>query len=202
MNAKHLPYQDWAKPVTRPNLSSRSGIQTLIRGHNNQVDAFLDMLEKGAFDALGKKVLQALQIAISQRAETPSHVVESYTFTFSYQTTPEGGKTLENVSMQDPTGAKLTVKNVRYAISMFVRRLVHFCSTLPGLPEKRYMHMTLYYTEDCDPNYDPPGFNACDDTLWFGQTQNWKKATADGFGVLDAGYHAYVAWNPLSRLAI
>jgi hypothetical protein len=50
--------------------------------------------------------------------------------------------------------------------------------------------MQLYYTDDCDNVYEPPGFAACKDTrLWFAEHDGWTKQTED-YGVLDAGYHA------------
>jgi hypothetical protein len=90
--------------------------------------------ERGAFEALEKKVLRAIQINISEQADNPNHVVESYTFTFSYQSSPEGAKTLAAVTMQDPSGADTTVKNVKYALQMFIRKMIALCETLPELP--------------------------------------------------------------------
>lgn len=90
--------------------------------------------EKGAFEALEKQVLRAIQINISEQEDKPNHVVESYTFTFSYQTSPEGAKTLADVTMQDPSGTDTTVKNVKYALHMFIRKIIALCETLPELP--------------------------------------------------------------------
>jgi meiosis-specific protein len=167
--------------------------------------------ENGAFDALSKRVLHAIQINISENAENPTHVVESYTFTFRYQSSAEGAKTLAGVTMQDPTGADTTVKNIKYALQMFIRKIVKLCEMLPELPgttnpwkmsrnvstdsrpqAKRYLHMQLYYTDDCDRNYEPPGFAPCKDSrLWFAQHDGWRKQI-DDCGVFDAGYHAQV----------
>lgn len=79
-------------------------------------------------------MLRAIQINISEQENKPNHVVESYTFTFSYQTSPEGAKILAGVTMQDPSGADTTVKNVKYALHMFIRKIVALCETLPELP--------------------------------------------------------------------
>jgi meiosis-specific protein HOP1 len=83
---------------------------------------------------LEKKVLRAIQINISENPDNPNHVVESYTFTFSYQSSLEGTETLAGVTMQDPNGANTTVKNVKYALQMFVRKIIALCETLPELP--------------------------------------------------------------------
>ncbi|QDS74976.1 hypothetical protein FKW77_005197 [Venturia effusa] len=186
---KHISYRDHASGKSQ----SRSGggkLRALRRGHNNNVDSFLDILEKGAFEALEKKVLRAIQLNISEQEDKPNHVVESYTFTFSYQTSPEGAKTLAGVTMQDPSGADTTVKNVKYALHMFIRKIIALCETLPELPSRRYLHMQLYYTDDCERAYEPPGFAACKDTtLWFAEHDGWTRQTQD-CGVLDVGYHA------------
>ncbi|KAE9993975.1 hypothetical protein EG327_002015 [Venturia inaequalis] len=186
---KHIPYKDHASGKSQ-SRSGGSKLRALRRGHNDNVDSFLDMLEKGAFEALEKQVLRAIQINISEQEDKPNHVVESYTFTFSYQTSPEGAKTLAGVTMKDPSGADTTVKNVKYALHMFIRKIIALCETLPELPARKYLYMQLYYTDDCERAYEPPGFAACRDTrLWFAEHDGWTRQTQD-CGVLDAGYHA------------
>jgi meiosis-specific protein HOP1 len=50
--------------------------------------------------------------------------------------------------------------------------------------------MQLYYTEDCERTYEPPGFVPCKDTrICFAEHDGWHKQTED-CGLLDAGYHA------------
>ncbi|TID15122.1 hypothetical protein E6O75_ATG08375 [Venturia nashicola] len=186
---KHISYKDHASGKSQ-SRSGGSKLRALRRGHNDNVDSFLDMLEKGAFEALEKKVLHAIQINISEQEDKPNHVVESYTFTFSYQTSLEGAKTLAGVTMQDPSGCDTTVKNVKYALHMFIRKIIALCETLPELPARKYLYMQLYYTDDCERAYELPGFVACEDTrLWFAEHDGWTRQTQD-CGVLDAGYHA------------
>ncbi|KAF2401012.1 DNA-binding protein [Trichodelitschia bisporula] len=187
---EHQTYQQYANGGTG-DQPRRGGtrFKALRRGRSKPVDVFLDLLEKGAFEALGRGVLRAIQLNISEKADNPSQVVESYTFTFRYEQTAARG-TLGDVTMQGPVGPGVTVKNVKYALQMFIRRIITLCQTLPDLPMKRYLTVQLYYTDECDRFYEPPGFQPCSDTrLWFAAHPDWKKNTQD-CGTIDAGFHA------------
>lgn len=49
--------------------------------------------------------------------------------------------------------------------------------------------MQLFYTEDCDPNYQPVGFEPySDDSLYFPSSNGWKR-TSISFGKCDSGHH-------------
>ena len=91
--------------------------------------------------------------------------------------------------MKGPRGEAVTVKNAKYAMQMFIRRLIALCGTLPDLPQRRYLNMHLFYTDKCDPEYEPPGFNKSNDNkVTFPETEEWKKATSN-CGGMDAGFH-------------
>lgn len=92
------------------------------------------------------------------------------------------------MEMTGPQGTKVTVQNAKYAMQMFIRRLIALCGTLPNLPRRRYLTMHLFYTDDCPADYQPSGFEASKDNAIFFPTAEWKKVTAD-CGGMDAGFH-------------
>lgn len=136
-----------------------------------------------------RNVLRAIQLNIFEDAKIPSNVVETYTFTFNYIHSSGNGVVLSGMEMKGPRGEAVTVKNAKYAMQMFIRRLIALCGTLPDLPQRRYLNMHLFYTDKCDPEYEPPGFNKSDDNkVAFPETEEWKKATSN-CGGMDAGFH-------------
>jgi len=97
--------------------------------------AYCNRQERGAFEALQKNVLRAMQLNIFENADKPQDVVEAYTFTFSYsQCGAVNGATLASVELKGPRGETMTVRNARHALNMFVRQLITLCQTMPQLP--------------------------------------------------------------------
>lgn len=153
----HLSYEDFAAgrlAESEKGSKQRYGntLRVLRRNRNKNVDSFLDWLvraaslshksvrmlrvlqEYGAFDALKKHVLRAIQLRIFDSADRPSDVVETYTFTFRYSGRCGNSSALAGFDMRGPHGEAYTVKNARYALGSFIRRLVALCNTLPDLP--------------------------------------------------------------------
>ncbi|OCL02733.1 hypothetical protein AOQ84DRAFT_348717 [Glonium stellatum] len=167
-----------------------TSMKVLRRGRSKGVDQLLDWLEKGAFEALQRNVLRAIQLNIFEDPRNPSNVVEAYTFTFNYIHSPGNDVVLSGVEMQGPRGKAITVKNAKYAMQMFIRRLIALCTTLPDLPQRRYLNMHLFYTDDCDAEYEPPGFiKSNGNNIAFPEVGEWKKATST-CGAMDAGFHS------------
>ncbi|KAI9932699.1 DNA binding protein [Aspergillus wentii] len=116
-------------------------LKVIVRNSDPKADMILNLLENGIFDALSKNVLEAVQLTILVDKDTPDHVVESYTFSFRYiKGTGDMGSRLESLSL-DPVG-----------------RLITLSAFLPTLPNKRNLGIHLFYTDDCPPEYEPPGF--------------------------------------------
>jgi len=60
------------------------------------------------------------------------------------------------------------------------------------LADRRFLTMQLYYTDTCDPEYEPTGFSAgTDDQRSFAEGKGWKKHTQK-FGPMGSGYHTWV----------
>lgn len=92
--------------------------------------------EKGAFDALQKKVLRALQLTLTENPDHPEEVIESWTFTFNYTQVEDGEMSLSQISLKTEGGTPITVKNAKYALQTMQRMVVTLCSTLPDLPRE------------------------------------------------------------------
>ncbi|KAK5015328.1 hypothetical protein LTR39_002675, partial [Cryomyces antarcticus] len=143
----------------------------------------------GAFEALKRNVLRAMQLNLSENAADPSNVVESYTFTFNYARSTDDALSLEGLEMKGPHGEHVPIINAKHGLQMLVRRVMAICCTLPDLPRRRFLTMNLFYTDDCDPHYEPPGF--CENTnhiLLFPNSDGWEKKTTD-CGVMKTGFH-------------
>lgn len=162
------------------------------------------------FDALKKKLLRAFQIELSQDVDNPSHILESYMFTFAYTEEPDGVKRLDGVVMDHPDGGQVTVRDVKKALQLFTRKIIESCKFMPALTgtfhenldiqytdttslaENLYLSSSLFHTEDAEPDYRSPGFEPYDEPMiWRPQHEDWVMDDVQ-FGVLDMGRHAYV----------
>ncbi|PYH94719.1 hypothetical protein BO71DRAFT_409099 [Aspergillus ellipticus CBS 707.79] len=167
-------------------------LKIIIRGTDPKADMILDILETGIFDALSRNVLEAVQLTILVDKDAPDNVLESYTFSFKYT----GGSRdidsrLESLSIE-PMGYVADIKSAqtaRIGLETIVRRLITLSAFLPTLPNKRNLGVHLFYTDDCPPDYEPPGFNeANDDLIKFPLNKNWRRET-QSCGSMDSGWH-------------
>ncbi|KAF2089473.1 DNA-binding protein [Saccharata proteae CBS 121410] len=183
-------YEEYA--AGRGTSKEGTKMKVLRRGRSEAVDQLLDWLEKGAFEALKLNILRAIQLNVLEDAMEPSKVVETYTFTFNYLRSPQTGvQTLTGLQVQCPRGKAVTVKNAKYALQAFIRRLMSFCATLPNLPERRFISMHLFYMPECDQSYQPFGFHDnFSDFLTYPNSSDlgWTRSVQEG-GMVDAGYH-------------
>ncbi|KAL4912543.1 HORMA domain-containing protein [Aspergillus aurantiobrunneus] len=167
-------------------------LKIILRGSEPKADMIINVLETGIFHALSKSVLEALQLTIIADKEAPENVLESYTFSFKYT---EGlgdlNKRLESLSIQ-PCGYIADMKSAhsaRVGLETIVRRLITLSAFLPTLPNKRTLGVHLFYTEDCPPDYEPPGFSgARDGTINYPLTEHWQRET-QVCGKMESGWH-------------
>ncbi|KAL2009742.1 hypothetical protein VTN00DRAFT_5549 [Thermoascus crustaceus] len=171
-------------------------LKVLIRNREPAADTILDLLEHGIFDALEKKVLEALQITVYLNKDAPKDVVESYTFSFKYT----GGLgdvdsrlasvSLESTGCAADTADMKTMQTARLGLEMIIRRLITLSTFLPILPSKRYLEVHLLYTEDCPTEYEPPGFKrtTSGDSIRFPLNEFWCRES-QSCGAMDSGYH-------------
>lgn len=167
-------------------------LKVLVRNSDPKADTILDLLEHGIFDALKKNVLEAVQLTVLVDKDMPTNVLESYTFTFKYTGGPgDMSSRLESLSLH-PVGCVAdmkTAQSARMGLEMIVRRLITLSAFLPNLPNKRNLGIHLFYTENCPPGYEPPGFSvAADHTIKYPLNDNWMKES-QSCGIMDSGYH-------------
>ncbi|EZF35487.1 hypothetical protein H101_00974 [Trichophyton interdigitale H6] len=168
-------------------------LKIILRGRNPKADSVLNLLEHGIFDALEKNVLEAVQLTVFVDKENPSHVLETYTFSFNYT---EGGvnelkKGLEAVSLETnvPTTEVKTFRTAKQGLEMIIRRLITLSTFLPILPNKRFLEIHLFYTQNCPQQYEPRGFKpTTHDQILYPRDDNWKKET-QSCGIMNAGCH-------------
>ncbi|EFQ97393.1 hypothetical protein MGYG_00433 [Nannizzia gypsea CBS 118893] len=168
-------------------------LKIILRGRNPKADNVLDLLEHGVFDALERNVLEAVQLTVFVDKENPSHVLESYTFSFNYT---EAGvnelkKGLEAVSLETKvhTTEVKTFRTAKQGLEMIIRRLITLSTFLPILPNKRFLEVHLFYTENCPLQYEPHGFKPTKHgQILYPKDETWKKET-QSCGIMDAGCH-------------
>ncbi|RAH55830.1 meiosis specific protein Hop1 [Aspergillus piperis CBS 112811] len=191
---KHTHREELASKEDVPFGRGKKGqpLKIILRGSDPKADMILDILETGIFDALSKNVLEAVQLTILVDKDAPENVLESYTFSFRY-TRAKGdvNNCLESLSLE-PMGCVAdmkTAQTARIGLETIVRRLITLSAFLPTLPNKRSLGVHLFYTEDCPPDYEPPGFNGADDvTIKFPLSENWKRES-QSCGQMNSGRH-------------
>ncbi|KAL4776521.1 HORMA domain-containing protein [Aspergillus nidulans var. acristatus] len=167
-------------------------LKIIVRNSEPKADMIINVLETGIFDALSKSVLEAIQLTIIADKEAPENVLESYTFSFRYsEKLGDLSKRLESLSIQ-PCGYVANMKSAytaRVGLESIVRRLITLSSFLPTLPNKRALGVHLFYTEDCPPDYEPPGFSgAKDDIIKYPLTEHWIRES-QACGRMESGWH-------------
>ncbi|KAF3490534.1 uncharacterized protein GIQ15_00051 [Arthroderma uncinatum] len=192
----NVSYDDFVAGGSNPPVEAGKRGQPLkiiLRDRNAKADGVLNLLEHGIFDALEKNVLEAVQLTVFVDKENPSHVLESYTFSFNYtRGVHELSRGLETVSLET-TGRSTEVKTFRTAklgLEMIIRRLITLSTFLPILPNKRFLEIHLFYTQDCPKEYEPQGFKSTThDHIVYPRDDVWKKET-QSCGVMDSGCHS------------
>ncbi|KAF2659958.1 hypothetical protein K491DRAFT_688815 [Lophiostoma macrostomum CBS 122681] len=193
---RHWSYADYAAGNSEPsqddeNRRGRTLMQVLRRGRSTRVDALLDWLELGAFDALQKGFLRSIQVSLFENPDEQYNIVELYTFTFHYSDTNSGTPTVTAITSSTGgkiTSDKITVKKARWMMQLFLRDVVTASRTLGAMPEEFHVRMHLTYTEECPETYEPPGFQASTDDTVFYPDNGYVKTTSTIPGI-DAGHH-------------
>lgn len=131
-----LTYADFASGnISTQDDQTRQKFPLLRKGRHSGVDTVLDMLEKGAFDALQRKWLRALQITVIEDPAHPEEVIESWTFNFEYAQLEQDGKSAISVRIgNQPPQSPITVAHAKQALQKLLRPVPTFCNTLPDLP--------------------------------------------------------------------
>lgn len=163
---------------------------SLLRRDRDQAAAkFLNLLEKGVFDALRLQYLRSMQLHITHSRDSPTNVLEAYTFNFHYAT-ENGFSALTGFELEGCDCATVTVRNAQHALAMLIRRVIVLVNTLPVLPDQRSYKIHLVYTEDCPDTYEPPGFEPSSvRTIMYPVNEEWARKTS-ACRPVNAGHHA------------
>ncbi|KAF2704607.1 hypothetical protein K504DRAFT_494855 [Pleomassaria siparia CBS 279.74] len=190
----HWRYTDYAsgvrEEIDEPAQHKGWTFRCLKKGSSPNGDALLKLLfheEDGAFYALQRGFLKALQLSIAENSNEPGNVLETYTFTFHYTKTSANSQS--NVEMTAPSGSKVTIKNARWSLVEMIRRVNNTCQELPYLPDNRYLTVTLHYNEKYSKGLQIEGFTDSTDNYINFPSGNFEKVT-HALGGMDAGFHS------------
>ncbi|XP_032569192.1 HORMA domain-containing protein 1 isoform X2 [Chiroxiphia lanceolata] len=108
----------------------------------------------GCYDALQKKYLRQIVLAVYTQPEDPQTVTECYHFKFKYT---QHGPLLD--FGRDPCGSPIPCLDTRKASILLIRKIFVLMQNLSPLPSDVCLTMKLlYYDEVTPPDYQPPGF--------------------------------------------
>ncbi|XP_072346604.1 HORMA domain-containing protein 1 [Scyliorhinus torazame] len=110
----------------------------------------------GCYDALQKKYLRMLILAIYTNQEDPQTITECYQFKFKYM---GNGPTMDFASNNRNISSTVSCSDTRKASIQLIRKLYVLMQSLGPLPNDICLKMKLsYYDEVTPPDYQPPGF--------------------------------------------
>ncbi|XP_067878549.1 HORMA domain-containing protein 1 isoform X2 [Heterodontus francisci] len=110
----------------------------------------------GCYDALQKKYLRMLVLAIYTNQEDPQTITECYQFKFKYMT---NGPTMDFASNNRKISSTVSCSDTKKASILLIRKLYVLMQSLGPLPNDICLKMKLsYYDEVTPPDYQPPGF--------------------------------------------
>ncbi|XP_018014357.1 uncharacterized protein LOC108671340 [Hyalella azteca] len=140
-------------------------LKILITDTDPDVAPLIDWIS-GAFDAVDKKYLRQLTLAISCNKNPDDPVLEEYSFFFTYG--DDGSASLNAISSSNikttcdgRSGKKFSKHEVRMCTKKLLRSIIILTQTMPLLPKKVYMTMRiLYYDEVTPADYEPQGFRS------------------------------------------
>ncbi|XP_065430538.1 HORMA domain-containing protein 1 isoform X1 [Chrysemys picta bellii] len=120
----------------------------------------------GCYDALQKKYLRMVVLAVYTHAEDPQTVTECYQFKFKYT---NNGPVMDFTSKNKGNDSNITSTDTKKASILLIRKIYVLMQNLGPLPNDICLTMKLfYYDEVTPPDYQPPGFKEGDsDTMIF-----------------------------------
>ncbi|NWI88917.1 HORM1 protein, partial [Pitta sordida] len=110
----------------------------------------------GCYDALQKKYLRQIVLAVYTHPEDPETVTECYHFKFKYT---HRGPLLDFGSKDKECDSTISCADTRKASILLIRKIYILMQNLSPLPNDVCLTMKLlYYDEVTPPDYQPPGF--------------------------------------------
>ncbi|XP_028565397.2 HORMA domain-containing protein 1 [Podarcis muralis] len=110
----------------------------------------------GCYDALQKKYLRLIVLAVYTNQDDPQTVTECYQFKFKYS---DQGPSMDFTSKNNGSNSNNTCTNTKKASILMLRKIYVLMQNLGPLPGDVCLTMKLfYYDEVTPPDYHPPGF--------------------------------------------
>ncbi|NXL84676.1 HORM1 protein, partial [Alectura lathami] len=110
----------------------------------------------GCYDALQRKYLRMIVLAVCTHPEDPQTITECYHFKFKYT---HGGLLLNLGSKGKRGDSPISCADTKKASMLLIRKIYVLMQNLGPLPSDVCLTMKLfYYDEVTPPDYQPPGF--------------------------------------------
>ncbi|XP_028645630.1 HORMA domain-containing protein 1 [Grammomys surdaster] len=110
----------------------------------------------GCYDALQKKYLRMIILAVYTNPEDPQTISECYQFKFKYT---KNGPIMDFISKNQNNQSSTTSADTKKASILLIRKIYVLMQNLGPLPNDVCLTMKLfYYDEVTPPGYQPPGF--------------------------------------------
>ncbi|XP_063173065.1 HORMA domain-containing protein 1 [Candoia aspera] len=112
----------------------------------------------GCYDALQKKYLRLIVLAVYTNQEDPQTVTECYQFKFKYT---DKGPSVDFRSQESQSS--ITCADTKKASILLIRKIYILMQNLGPLPDNVCLTMKLFYYDEVTPaDYQPPGFKEGD----------------------------------------
>ncbi|XP_010614722.1 HORMA domain-containing protein 1 [Fukomys damarensis] len=110
----------------------------------------------GCYDALQKKYLRMVILAVYTNPGDPQTISECYQFKFKYT---KNGPIMDFVSKNQSNKSSMSAADTKKASILLIRKIYILMQNLGPLPSDVCLTMKLfYYDEVTPPDYQPPGF--------------------------------------------
>ncbi|PKK18482.1 HORMA domain-containing protein 1 isoform X3 [Columba livia] len=110
----------------------------------------------GCYDALQKKYLRMIVLAVYTHPEDPQTITECYHFKFKYT---HNGPLLDFSSKDKRNDSTITCADTKKASILLIRKIYVLMQSLSPLPNDVCLTMKLFYYDEVTPSdYQPPGF--------------------------------------------
>ncbi|XP_006861765.1 PREDICTED: HORMA domain-containing protein 1 [Chrysochloris asiatica] len=139
----------------------------------------------GCYDALQKKYLRMVVLAVYTNPEDPQTISECYQFKFKYT---NNGPIMDFISKTQNNRSSMSPADTKKASMLLVRKIYVLMQNLGPLPNDVCLTMKLfYYDKVTPPNYQPPGFKDgnCEGVLFDGDPMHLN------VGEVPTPFHAF-----------
>ncbi|XP_072702738.1 HORMA domain-containing protein 1 [Ciconia boyciana] len=123
----------------------------------------------GCYDALQKKYLRMIVLAVYTHPEDPQTITECYHFKFKYT---HNGPLLDFSSKNNRNHSTITCADTKKASILLIRKIYVLMQNLSPLPNDVCLTMKLFYYDEVTPSdYQPPGFKEgeCEGMIFEGE---------------------------------